>query len=125
MERDRLIAEVGTLAEGDAFRANDGGRIMRAVAGRAVEDERGLAAVEGDERLSHQRGPRRLSGGARGRGVNGTRAAPDDACEKIEPMDAEIPENEIVEGLEGRSGNPTVIPADLDMDARHLADQAR
>src|SRR5580658_10709765 len=101
MELDRLIAEVGTLAEGDAFRANDGGRIMRAVSGRAIEDERGLTAVERDERLRQKRGPRRLPRGARGRGVDGTRAVADDACEKIKPVDAEIPENEIVEGFEG------------------------
>ena len=70
MEFDRLMAEVGALTESDAFRADDRRRIARAVTGRAVEDERGLTAVKGDERLRQQRRPRRLPGGSRRRRVN-------------------------------------------------------
>ena len=92
--------------------------------GRAVENKRGLAAVEGDQRLSQQRGPRGLSGGSSGSRIDGTRAAADDAREKIEPMDAEIPEDEIVHRFERRARNPAMIPADLDMNADDLADEA-
>ena len=124
MELDRLMAEVGPLTEGDALRADDRRRIARAVSGRAVEDKRGLTAVKGDERLRQQRRPRRLPGGSGGRRVNETRAVADDAREKVEPMDAEIPKNEIVDGFERRPGDPAVVPADLDMNAGDFADEA-
>ena len=40
-------------------------------------------------------------------------------------MDAEVPQDEIVDRFEGRARDPAVVPADLDMHARHLADQPR
>ena len=45
-------------------------------------------------------------------------------AKKIEPMDAEIPKNEIVDRFERRPGDPAVVPADLDMNAGDLADEA-
>ena len=96
----------------------------RAISGRAVENERGLTAVKGDERLSQQRRPRGLSGGTGGRRMNETGAVADDAREKVEPVDAEIPEDEIVHRFERRPRDPAVVPADLDMNAGDFADQA-
>ena len=63
--------------------------------------------------------------GSRRRRVNEARAVANDACEKIEPMDAEIPKNEIVDRFERRPGDPAVVPADLDMNAGDFADEAR
>jgi hypothetical protein len=45
------MTEVGALTRCDAIRADDGGRIPRAVSRRAVENKRGLTAVKGDQRL--------------------------------------------------------------------------
>src|ERR1700722_17397779 len=94
IEFDRLMTEVRALAGNDAICADDRSRIARAVSGRAIEDERGLTAVKGDNRLSQKRWPRGLPGGATGRRMNKTGAVANDAREKIEPMDAEIPEDE-------------------------------
>ena len=118
------MAEIGTIGGGDAFGADDGSRIARAVQSRAVENKRGVTAVKGDQRLSQQRGARFLSGGSSGRCMNETGAVANDAGEKVEPMDAKVPKDEIIHGFEGRSGDPTVIPANLDMNAGDLADEA-
>src|SRR5580704_13450008 len=56
--------------------------------------------------------------------MNETSAVADDTGEKIEPMDAEVPEDEIVHGFERRPRNPAVVPADLDVDASDFADEA-
>jgi hypothetical protein len=47
-----LMAEVGTLAGSDAIRANDRDRILPAVSGRAIENERGLTPAKGRKRLN-------------------------------------------------------------------------
>src|SRR5277367_5452195 len=52
-------------------------------------------------------------------------AVADHADEEIKPMDAEIPQHEIVDRLERRARYPAVIPADRDMHARDFADQPR
>ena len=103
---------------------------MTAVASRAPKGvapskiERGLAAVEGDERLGDEGRPHRLSRSPRRRRVHEAGAVADDACEKVEPVDAEVPKNEIVDRLESGACDPAVVPADLDMDAGHVADEA-
>src|ERR1700683_5052846 len=125
MELDRLMTEVGALAGSDAIRPDDRSRIARAVSGRAVEDERGLTDVKGDKRLGQKRRPRGLAGGSGGRCINGAGAAAHDARQKIEPMDAKIPEDEVVHGFERRPCDPAVVPADLDMNAGDFPDQAR
>lgn len=51
---DALGVEVGPGARGDSGRADDDGRIVRAVARSAVEDQRCLAAVESDEGRGEQ-----------------------------------------------------------------------
>src|SRR5580704_8450288 len=56
--------------------------------------------------------------------MNETSAVADDAREEIEPMDAEVPEDEIVHGFERCPRNPAVVPADLDVDASDLSDEA-
>ena len=56
--------------------------------------------------------------------MNGTGAVADDARKKIEPMDAEVPEDEIVHGFERCPRNPAVVPADLDVNASDFADEA-
>ena len=125
MELDRLMAKVRAVAGGDAIGAYDHGRIARAVSGRAIENERGLTAAKGDKRLGQKRRSRALTGGA-GRGrVNETGAVADDACEKVEPMDAKIPEDKIVYGFEGCPGDPAMVPADFDMNAGDFPDQSR
>ena len=119
------MAEVGALAASDAIRADDRSRIPRAVSRRPVENKRGLTAVKGDKRLSQKRRPRCLSGGSGGRRMNETGAVANDAREEIEPMDAEVPEDEIVHRFERRPRDPAMVPADLDMNAGDFADQAR
>src|SRR3984957_8100123 len=119
------MTEVRALARNDAICADDRSRIARAVSGGAIEDERGLTAVKGDKRLGQKRRPRGLSCGSRSCRMNKTGAVANDAREKIEPMDAEIPEDEIIHRFERCPRNPAVIPADLDMSAGDLPDQTR
>src|SRR3984957_17633046 len=119
------MTEVGSQAASDAIGADDRSRVPRAVSRRAVENKRGLTAVKGDKRLGQKRRPRGLCGGSGGRRMNETSAVAHNASEKIEPVDAEVPEDEIVHGFERRPCDPAVIPADLDMNASDLADQAR
>src|ERR1700722_7218358 len=125
IEFDRLMTEVRALAGNDAICADDRSRIARAVSGRAIEDEQGLTAVKGDKRLGQNRRTRGPSSGSRSCRTNETSAVADNAREKIEPMDAKIPEDEIVHGFERRPCDPAVVPADLNMSSGDFPDQAR
>jgi hypothetical protein len=43
--------------------------------------------------------------------------------EQVEPVDGKIVEDEVVDALERRAADPTVIPVDAAVDGRHLADE--
>ena len=103
---------LGAVAGQRAGAAGDEGAVGGAEPGRAVEGERGLAAVEGDERLGEQR-RRARSGRRRGRGRRRPRSArTPTAGEEVEPVHGEVVEDEIVDRLEGRAGDPAVVPVD-------------
>ena len=99
---DRLRAEVRPAAGNRAARADDDGGILRPIARVAVECQRGLPAGERHERLREQGRPDGLPRGPRRRRMDAQSAVADHADEEIKPMDAEIPQHEIVDRLERR-----------------------
>ena len=69
-QRHRLLAEVGPGAGEAALGAADESLVERTVLDRRVEDERCLAAIEGDQRLREQRRFRVLAGRAVARRID-------------------------------------------------------
>ena len=84
---------------------------------------RGGAAVEGDEGLGEERRAGGLAGGAGGGGEDRGGADPQ-AREEVEPVDGEVPEDELFDLLEGGAGDPAMVPVDRDVGGVEGADQA-
>ena len=109
-QRHRLLAEVRP----DARQAPQGSGhrrgVARAVGGRAVEGERGLAAVDPHQRLREQRRAGGLGASAGGGGVDALEPRPGERGQEVEPVDREVVEHEVADRLERRADDPGVIP---------------
>ncbi len=118
-----LLAEVGTAAVERAVRAGHNRAIARAETGRAVEQQRRLAAGN-CTRLCASSGGLACCSGARAR-VAKTEVAdgPIRLAMKIEPVDGEIVEDEVVDLVVLRAGDPAVVP--LHGDVHRLARRRR
>jgi hypothetical protein len=45
-------------------------------------------------------------------------------ADEVEPVDGEVVQNQVVDVLEWRSGRPSVVPVNADVNAEHVADQS-
>ena len=123
---DALMFGVGPAAADRAVVADDERAVEVIEAREAVEDERHLRRFVFDDRLSQQRRAGSFaspSGPSRRKSRRGCDVAHDRAHE-VEPVDAEVVQDQVADRFEQRAFDPAVVPVHVAVDGVDRAQQA-
>ena len=125
VEGDGLVGEAGAAGADEAVGSGDGGGVLLAEAVVGVEEEADLGVLVVDDGVGEGRGAVGLPVEAAGGGedaVGGAGGHP--AGDDIEPVDGEVLEDEVVDGLEGfKAGDPGLVPLHDDIDGGDATDE--